>query len=110
MSRPKGSKNKSTLARMQSVEAEIAALTRQKEALEAAQADIVASINEANAALKANKKDIRNIDKRLLKLESAKAEADAAAAAEQARSEIQNRVTELFAQGKSLDDILGMMQ
>ena len=52
------------------------------------------------------KKGIRALEKGVIKLESKKAEADAAAAASLMQEEVHKRVAELIAEGKSLDDIL----
>ena len=106
MSRPTGSKNKKTLAAMSGVDQQITELNAQKLDLETAQAAIIASIAENNEKLKANKKDIKTIEKKILKLEAKKAEADAAAAAALMQEKVQKRVEELVAEGKSLDDIL----
>ena len=104
MPRPKGSKNKKKVA--VGFEAELAALNAEKLDLETAQAAIIASIAEEHEKLKANKKDIKTIDKKILKLEAQKAEADAAAAASLMQEEVQKRVVALVSEGKSLEDIL----
>ena len=110
MSRPKGSKNKATLAKLSSVGPELDALNKQKAKLEADRDKLGAEIEEKKTAYKALIKDIKDIEKKIAKLEAKKSEADAAAAAEYAKEEVQKRVAALFAEGKSLDDILGMMQ
>lgn len=108
MPRPKGSKNKKSLAAV-GVESQISELNAQKLELETAQEAIIASLAEINAKLKENKKEIRSIEKKILKLEEKKAAADAAAAAELVQEEVQKRVAALVAEGKSLDDILSKL-
>ena len=105
MPRPKGSKNKKTVAAL-GVDQQITELNAQKLELETAQAAVIALIAENNAKLKANKKDIKTIEKKIMKLEAKKAQADAAAAAKLMQEEVQKRVAELAAEGKSLEDIL----
>ena len=105
MPRPKGSKNKKTITAA-GVDEQISELSAKKLDLETAQAAIIALIAESNAQLKANKKEIRSVEKKIVKLEAKKAEADAAAAASLMQEEIQKRVVELVAEGKTLADIL----
>ena len=104
MPRPKGSKNRKKTEI--SIESQFAALTAQKRELEAAQAAIIASIAEDNAKLKANKKEIRAVERKLRKLEAQRAEADAAASAARMQQEVMKRLSELTAEGMSLEEIL----
>ena len=105
MARPKGSKNKKSLAAV-GVEDQISELNAQKLDLETAQKAIIALIAENTEKLKANKKEIRSVEKKIVKLEAKKAEADAAAAAELMQEEVQKRVAQLAAEGKTLAEIL----
>ena len=50
------------------------------------------------------------MDKRIASLQAKKAEADAAADAAAKQAEVQNAIQKLMESGKSLDDILAMLQ
>ncbi len=106
MPRTKGSKNKKTIAKAVNFEAQIAEKTKAKTALEEQQTAILAIIAENNAKLKAVRKDIKALDKQILSIQAKKAKADAAAAASLMQEEVQKRVAELAAEGKTLEDIL----
>ena len=110
MARPKGSKNRATLEKLRAVDEEIADLNAQKKKLEAAQAKLIARQAEISAAIKENRKELTVVNRRLGKLEEKKAEADAVAADVLAREEVQKRITALLADGKTIDEILGMIQ
>ena len=110
MPRPKGSKNKATLEKLRSVDAEIAELNYQKKKLENAQEKLIAKRAEISTAIKENKKELTVVNRKLGKLEEKKAEADATIADNLAREEIQKRISALIADGKSAEDILSMMQ
>ena len=109
MARPKGSKNKKTLS-VVGVDAQIAEFAAQKKELETAQAAILETLAETNAKLKENRRNIKAIDRKILKLEAKKTEADAAAAAALMQEEVQKRVAALVAEGKSMDDILSKLK
>ena len=105
MARPKGSKTKKAGAAT-GIDAQIAELGAQKLDLETAQAAIIASIAESNSLLKENKKEIKAVEKKILKLEAKKAEAETAAKVAEMEGEIQKRINALVADGSSLEDIL----
>ena len=106
MPRPKGSKNKKTVAKALNFEEQIAQKMEAKAILEAQEKDLLAIAAETNTKLKAVKKDIKALDKQILAIQAKKAQADAAAAASLMQEEVQKRVAELAAEGMTLDDIL----
>ena len=110
MPRPKGSKNKKTIAKAVNFEAQIAEKTEAKAALEEQQTAILAVIADNNAKLKAVRKDIKVLDKQILAIQAKKAEADAAAAASLMQEEVQKRVAELAADGLTLNEILDKLK
>ena len=103
MGRPKGSKNKKTAINL---DTQIAKEQEQKAALEAEQAEIQKTIDDAKTKLKAKNKELRAVTKRLVSLEAKKAEADLAAASAAKRVEIQNTITQLLDSGVAEDEIL----
>ena len=104
MARPKGSKNKQV--KVVDFDARIAERKAAKADLEMEQETILGVIKGNQDRLKDVKKDIRSIEREIVKLEAQKAEADAAAAAALAQEEIQKRVAALVAEGTPLDEIL----
>lgn len=103
MGRPKESKNKKTAVNL---DTQIAKEQEQKTALEAEQAEIQKTIDDAKAKLKAKNRELRAVTKRLASLEAKKAEADLAAASAAKRAEIQNTITKLLDSGVAEDEIL----
>ena len=110
MPRPKGSKNKKTVASVAKVEEKLAAQQAKKQALEAEQAAIMAEIEKQKQLLKAKKKELRAAEKAILSLEEKKAEAAAIETAVAQKAEIEKVVTKLVSSGKSADDILEMLK
>ena len=106
MPRPKGSKNRKSTKPVADYSAQIEERKAAKADLENEQATILGVIKSNQDRLKDVRKDIRAVEKEIAKLEAKKAQADAAAAAELMQEEIQKRVAELAAEGKTLDDIL----
>ena len=106
MPRPKGSKNRKSKAAVVDFSAQIEERKAAKADLENEQATILGVIKGNQERLKDVKKDIRSIEKEIAKLEAKKAQADAAAAASLMQEEVQKRVAELAAEGKTLEDIL----
>lgn len=106
MPRPKGSKNKKSTKPVADYSAQIEERKAAKADLENEQATILGVIKSNQDRLKDVRKDIRSVEKEIAKLEAKKAQADAAAAAELMQEEIQKRVVELAAEGKTLEDIL----
>ena len=68
MPRPKGSKNKKSIASVAKVEEKLAAQEALKKTLEAEQADILAAIEKQKQLLKAKKKELRAVEKSILTL------------------------------------------
>ncbi len=110
MPRPKGSKNKKTVQTIPQVETQIAAKQQVKAALEADQAGIVAEIEKQKQLLRAKKKELRAVEKDLASLAEKKAEAEAVAAAQAQKAEIEKAVSKLVSSGKSADEILEMLK
>ena len=94
MPRPKGSKNKKTVASV----------------AEAEQAAIMAELEKQKQLLKAKKKELRAAEKAILALEQKKAEAAAIETAVAQKAEIEKVVSKLVSSGKSADDILEMLK
>lgn len=112
MPRTKGSKNKAKIAVVDYI-VQIEEKQKEKDAALAELANAEAAIQEledqlaeAKEALKAKKADIKAIDKELNKLAAKKAKADAAAEAEAKKTEAQEMVSKLLAEGMSIDEIL----
>ena len=114
MPRPKGSKNKKTLAKaaMKSNEIadQLAKLNADKVEFETEQETITAVIAEQNEKLKAVKKNIKAIEKQIVKLEAKQAAEAAKAEAKAKEQELQDKIAELHAAGKSYDDILNLLK
>ncbi len=110
MPRPKGSKNKKSIASVAKVEEKLAAQEALKKTLEAEQADILAAIEKQKQLLKAKKKELRAVEKSILTLEQKKVEAAAIETAVAQKAEIEKVVTKLVSSGKSADDILEMLK
>ena len=98
MPRPKGSKNKKKRETALSVEEVIAQRTEAKAALEAQRDEIIAEIAEKKAELKAVRAEIKKIDTALAK-----------AATEAAHAAVEDKINVLLAEGKSMEDILGLL-
>ena len=102
MPRPKGSKNKvkSTTAQpdFTSLIAEKAAA---KDALVSDIATLEENVNNLKAELKEKKAELKKLDTELGKLEEQKAEADAKAAAEAQKAELDETIQKLMADGVS---------
>ncbi len=109
MPRPKGSKNKKTIQTVSQVETQIASKLEAKAALEAEQAAIVAEIDKQKQLLRAKKKELRAAEKSILALEEKKAQAEAIAAAQSQKAEIEKAVSKLVSSGKSAEEILEML-
>ena len=109
MSRPKGSKNKKTIIKNSNLGEQITQKETAKASLEEEKARLLSVIAESNAKLRAVNKDIRALDKQITALQEKKAEFDAAAIVYEKQHEIQSKIQKLVAEGKSLDDILDML-
>ena len=107
MPRPKGSKNKvkSTTAQLDftSLIAEKAAA---KDALTADITALEENLETIKADLKEKKAELKKLDTELGKLEEQKAEADAKAAAEAQKAELDETIQKLMADGVSAAEIL----
>lgn len=107
MPRPKGSKNKvkSTTAQLDftSLIAEKAAA---KDALISDIAALEENVNNLKNELKEKKVELKKLDTELGKLEEQKAEADAKAAAEAQKAELDETIQKLMADGVSAAEIL----
>ncbi len=110
MPRPKGSKNKKTIARAKDLDAQIAEKTSALAALEKEYAAVSDIIAENSAKLKSLKKDMRVLTRQRAALETKKAESAAAVLALEKKQEVQAKIDELVAEGRTLDDILSMLK
>ncbi len=108
MPRPKGSKNKSKAAKTDFAAA-IEAKAAEKTQLEQNISETLNQINSLKAQLKANRAALKAAEKAIDKLESKKASADAKAAMDAQKNELDSAVEKLLADGMSMDDILGIL-
>ena len=106
MPRPKGSKNKKSTKAVSDFTVQIEERKAAKADLEKEQETILGVIKSNQDRLKDVRKDIRSVEKEIAGLEAKKAQADAAASAARIQEEVQKRVAELAAEGKSLEEIL----
>ena len=108
MPRPKGSKNKVKTATVPT--SDFAALIAEKAAAkDALVSDIAAleeNVNNLKTDLKAKKVELKKLDAELAKLEEQKTEADAKAAEEAQKAELQEAIQKLMADGLSAAEIL----
>ena len=108
MPRPKGSKNKTKAAKMDFAAA-IEAKAAEKAQLEQNISETLDQINSLKAQLKANRAALKAAEKAIDKLESKKASADAKAAMDAQKNELDSAVQKLLADGMSMDEILGKL-
>ena len=101
MARPKGSKNKS-----KDLMSTLNAKTAEKAQLEQNIAETLDEISRLKEQLKANRTTLKSVEKAIAKLEDQKAKADAKAALEAQKSELESTVQSLLAEGMSMDDII----
>lgn len=107
MPRPKGSKNKvKTVKTTTDFATQITEKQSEKETLTAEIASITANIDALKADLKAKKAALKKIEKELTKLEDKKAAADQKAAEAAKKTEAEDMVKKLLAEGMSADEIL----
>ena len=105
MPRTKGSKNKPKTVTADFA-TQIAEKQTAKEALTAEIASITANIDALKADLKAKKAALKKVEKELAKLEDKKAAADQKAAEAAKKTEAEDLVKKLLAEGMSADEIL----
>ena len=105
MPRTKGSKNKPKTVTADFA-TQIAEKQTAKEALTAEIASITANINALKADLKAKKAALKKVEKELAKLEDKKAAADQKAAEAAKKTEAEDLVKKLLAEGVSVDEIV----
>ena len=110
MPRPKGSKNKKTLAKTSAVDAEIAQVEAAIADFEKEQEALNASLAETQEKIKVVKKNIRTSKTKLAKLQAKKVEAEAAKEAEARSEELQAAVKKLLSEGQSYDDVLARLK
>ena len=108
MPRPKGSKNKSKAAKTDFAAA-IEAKAAEKTQLEQNISETLDQINSLKAQLKANRASLKAAEKAIDKLESKKASADAKAAMDAQKNELESTIQKLLADGMSMDEILGKL-
>ena len=108
MSRPKGSKNKTkaTTAQVIDFATLIAEKASAKETLTADIATLEENLDSIKTELKAKKAGLKKLDTELSKLEEQKAEADAKAAAEAQKAELDETIQKLMAEGVTAAEIL----
>ena len=111
MPRPKGSKNKvKTVKITPDFATQITEKQSEKETLAAEIASITANIDALKADLKAKKAALKKAEKELAKLEDKKAAADQKAAEAAKKTEAEDMVKKLLAEGMSADEILAKLK
>ena len=110
MPRPKGSKNKKTLAKAVNIDAQLAEKSAAKADLEKEQETVLGVIADNQARLKDIKKALKSLDKDIIKLEAKKAEAEAVALTAAKKEELQDTIDKLLADGKSIDELLDKLR
>lgn len=108
MPRPKGSKSKSKTTK-KDFAAAIEAKAAEKAQLEQNISETLDQINSLKAQLKTNRAALKATEKAIDKLESKKASADAKAAMDAQKNELDSAVQKLLADGMSMDEILGKL-
>ena len=109
MPRTKGSKNKPKTVTADFA-TQIAEKQTAKEALTAEIASITANIDDLKADLKAKKAALKKVEKELAKLEDKKAATDQKAAEAAKKTEAEDLVKKLLAEGVSADEILAKLK
>lgn len=106
MPRPKGSKNKKTLAKTGTFTSQLDALKANLDKLNADKQAAESTIAEAQASLKTIKREIRKLETKIKNIEIKKAEADAIAANAEMKKALDTKVSELISGGHSVSDIM----
>ena len=108
MPRTKGSKNKAKTSSIATTDftSLIAEKAAAKENLVSDIAALEENVNSLKADLKAKKVELKKLDAELAKLEEQKTEADAKAAEEAQKAELQEAIQKLMADGLSAAEIL----
>ena len=107
MHRPKGSKNKvKTVKPTTDFATQITEKQSEKESLTAEIASITANIDTLKFDLKAKKTALKKVEKEMAKLEDKKAAADQKAVEAAKKTEAENLVKKLLAEGVSVDEIV----
>ena len=109
MPRTKGSKNKPKTVTADFA-TQIAEKQSAKEALTAEIASITANIDALKADLKAKKAALKKVEKELTKLDAKKAAADQKAAEAAKKTEAEDLVKKLLAEGVSADEIVAKLK
>jgi len=109
MSRPKGSKNKKTLAKRDSLAQRLEAMIAEHGALVSDQKAQEETIAETQAKLKETKKAIRKLETQIKRLKEQKEEADLAAANASKKQMALDKISELIDGGKDADEILSAL-
>ena len=107
MARPKGSKNKKTLA--VDFSAALDEKLAKKAELEAEQQKITEDMAALKSKAKIIKKSLTSVEREIAKLEAKKAEADAIRAVQEQKDSLDAAVNGLVARGVSMDDIMAAL-
>mgnify|MGYP002800194395 FL=1 len=107
MPRPKGSKNKPKAAKVATdFAAAIAEKTAENEQLKQNIAETLEQISNLKAQLKSNRAALKSAEKTIAKLETKKASADAKAALNAQKTQLDSTVEKLLAEGLTIEEIL----
>lgn len=110
MARPKGSKNKKSIAPSAKVAEQIAAQQKILDTLNNDLNTMTGAIKDMQADVKAKKAEIRKAEKALAALIVQKEKSEAIEAAAAQKAEIEKLVTELISSGKSPEEILSQLK
>ena len=109
MPRPKGSKNKKTLAEEARLPEVIETLQKSISPMERELRKLEAEINESHKLMVSKRREVRKIEHTIEKLRQKKKDIDKAAADAARRTEIDAVVSALLKSGKSSDEIIAML-
>ena len=112
MPRPKGSKNKPKTGKLSSAAdyaAAIEAKAVEKAQLEQNISETLDQINALKAQLKANRAALKATDNAIAKLETKKVNAEAKAALDAQKTELDSTVQKLLTEGMTMDQIIGKL-
>lgn len=108
MPRPKGSKSKSKTTK-KDFAAAIEAKAAEKAQLEQNISETLDQINALKAQLKANRAALKTTDNAIAKLETKKVNAEAKAALDAQKTELDSTVQKLLTEGMTMDQIIGKL-
>lgn len=110
MPRPKGSKNKKRTVQGVGLDEQIFEIVTKIDDLGKEDSELATLIEESKAKRKEIQKQIRLLQKQSQKLKIKKETMEAAAIAAERKQAVETRIEELFASGKTTEDILDLLK